>query len=117
MKTSVSRWLAALVCCMAIAAFPLPAQTFYGSIVGAVTDSTGAVLPGATVTLINVGTTERRTAVTDASGNYQFVNLVPARYRVDIESAGFRRLTHDQVVVEVQSAVRLDAALQVGDVE
>ena len=45
------------------------------------------------------------------------MNLVPARYRVDIESSGFRRATHDQVIVEVQSAVRLDAALQVGDVE
>src|SRR3954447_5697392 len=101
MKRARSTWVAALIhgmliCSMSIVSVPLGAQTFYGSIVGAVTDSTGAVLPGATVTVINLGTAERRNAVTDASGNYQFVNLVPARYRVDIESAGFRRVTHDQ---------------------
>jgi Carboxypeptidase regulatory-like domain len=93
MKRAMSPWFAALIrgmliCSIAIAIFPLRAQTFYGSIVGAVTDSTGAMLPGATVTVINLGTAERRNAVTDASGNYQVVNLVPARYRVDIESSG-----------------------------
>ena len=95
---------------------PLPAQTFYGSIVGTVTDPTGAPIPSAPVILTNTGTAERRARDTDNDGNYQFVNLVPGRYRVDIEKAGFKHLTRDEVVVEVQAAVRIDVAMQVGDV-
>ena len=50
-------------------------QTFYGSMVGTVTDSTGAVVPDTAVTLTNVGTGEKRTVQTDSSGFYQFLNL------------------------------------------
>ena len=57
MKRSMSVWFAALIGCFAIFTLALEAQTFYGSIVGAVTDSSGAMLPGATVTLVNLGTT------------------------------------------------------------
>ena len=57
-------------------------QTFYGSLVGTVADSSSSAMPQANVTLINLGTGERRTAQTDNSGNYQFVNIVPGQYRV-----------------------------------
>jgi hypothetical protein len=107
-------WLIATASAILIG--PASAQTFYGSVVGAVTDPSGAAISQAHVTLTNTGTAERRTDQTDASGNYQFVNLVPGVYRVDIESAGFKHLTRDNVQVEVQSAVRIDAAMQVGDV-
>lgn len=90
-------------------------QTFYGSIVGSVTDATGAPVPGANATIVSLSTSERRSQTTDASGNYQFVNLVPGRYRVEIERTGFKRLVRE-VTVEVQAAVRVDAALEVGDV-
>jgi len=60
-----------------IAAAPLFSQAFYGSAVGAVTDQSGGALPGAAVTLINVATGERRQTVSGASGEYQFLNLVP----------------------------------------
>ena len=96
-------------------ACPLPAQTFYGSIVGTVTDATGAVVPGGTVSLTNLGTAERKTAVTDSAGNYQFVNLVPGRYRVDVEQSGFKHFRRDEILVEVRAAVRIDAAMRVGD--
>jgi len=95
---------------------PMCAQTFYGSIVGTVTDQSKAVIAGARVTLTNTGTAEVRTDQTDVNGNYQFVNLVPGLYRVDVDSPGFKHLTHDQVQVQVQAAVRIDVALQVGDV-
>ncbi len=106
----------ALVVTLSLLSVSLHAQTFYGSIVGSVTDITGAVIPGGAVTLTNLGTSERRTAETGADGNYQFVNLVPGRYKIDIEKPGFKHLTRDEVIVEVQSAVRIDASLQVGDV-
>src|SRR5258708_6082976 len=96
--------------------FALPGQTFYGSIVGTVTDATGATAPGSMVTLTNTGTSERRSAATEGQGNYQFVNLVPGRYRIEIQKTGFKRLTRDEVQVEVQSAVRIDATLEVGEV-
>jgi hypothetical protein len=95
---------------------PALAQTFFGSIVGTVTDATGAVLPQSSLTLMNLGTSERKTTESDPAGNYQFLNLVPGRYRVEVEKAGFKRLTRDEIVVEVQAAVRIDAGMQVGDV-
>ncbi|MDQ2900063.1 MAG: TonB-dependent receptor [Acidobacteriota bacterium] len=91
-------------------------QSFYGSIVGSVTDASGGAVPQATVTLTNLGTAERRSMQADESGNYQFVNLVPGQYKVEVEKPGFRRFARDPITVEVQSAVRIDVAMQVGDV-
>lgn len=91
-------------------------QTFYGSVVGSVSDTSGGTVPQATVNLTNLGTAERRSMITDSSGNYQFVNLVPGQYKVEVEKPGFRRFVRDAVTVEVQSAVRIDIAMQVGDV-
>src|SRR5712692_5402854 len=73
-------------------------------------------VPAAGVTLTNLGTSERRTMQTDEFGNYQFVNLVPAQYKLEVEKAGFRRFTREPIVVEVQAAVRIDVGMQVGDV-
>ncbi len=94
----------------------LSGQTFYGSIVGTVTDASSAAVQGATVTLTNNGTSERKSAETDAAGAYRFVNLVPGNYKVEVERPGFKRYTRDQIVVAVESAVRVDLAMQVGDV-
>jgi hypothetical protein len=95
---------------------PLAAQTFFGSIVGTVTDSTGATVPHASVIVTNAGTGERRTTETDDAGNYQFVNLLPGKYRVEIEKTGFKRMTRDGIELQVESAVRNDATMQVGEV-
>ena len=65
-----------LVLALTLAA-PGSAQTFYGSVVGTISDATGAAVPDVTVVIINTGTSERRTMTTDESGSYQFVNLVP----------------------------------------
>jgi len=53
---------------------------------------------------------------TDAAGNYQFVNLVPGMYRVDIQKEGFKRLTREAIQVEVQTISRIDVTMQIGDV-
>ncbi|MBI3682242.1 MAG: TonB-dependent receptor [Acidobacteria bacterium] len=91
-------------------------QTFYGSIVGAVTDASGSAVPQAGVTLTNLGTADRRAQQTDAAGIYQFVNLVPGQYKVEVEKSGFRRFSREPITVEVQSAVRIDVPMQIGDV-
>ncbi len=114
-RSQFSGWVLAAValCGLPAAAF---GQTFYGSVVGTVTDATGAVVPEVSVTLTNIGTAERRTMQTDAGGNYLFVNLVPGRYRLEMQKEGFKRFTREPIVVEVQAAVRIDAALEVGEV-
>jgi len=105
-----------LAACGLVSAWMLSAQTFYGSIVGTVTDASRAAIPGAAVTLINTGTSDHRAATTDSFGNYEFVNLVPGVYRNEVQKSGFKRLTRDEIHVEVQSTLRIDAPLQVGDV-
>jgi hypothetical protein len=99
-----------------VTAAPVFCQTFYGSIIGTVTDATGGAVPQANVTLVNLGTAERRVMQTDTAGNYQFVNLVPSQYRVEVEKSGFRRFAREPITVEVQNAVRIDVAMSVGDV-
>src|SRR5580693_8650791 len=65
---------------------PAAAQAFYGSIVGRVSDKTGAVVTGAAVTITNLSTTEKHTITTDGSGSYRFVNLLSGPYRLEVES-------------------------------
>jgi len=101
---------------IALTAIAAVAQTFYGSVIGTVTDQTGSAVAGASVTLVDLARADRRAAQTDDSGNYQFVNLVPGQYRVEIEKPGFRRFVREPITVEVQSAVRIDVPMQVGDV-
>src|ERR1700730_14270723 len=95
---------------------PASAQDFYGSIVGRVSDTTGALVSGASVTLTSLATTETREATTDDTGGYPFVNLIPGSYRVEIESAGFKHLTQDRVDVRVDTVAVLNASLPLGDV-
>src|SRR3954464_8911309 len=82
---------ATLSVALTLAASSLFGQAFYGSVVGTVTDPSSAALRGATVTLINSGTQERRQAQSAADGGFSFQNLVPATYRVEVELAGFKR--------------------------
>jgi outer membrane receptor protein involved in Fe transport len=91
-------------------------QTTFGSVLGVVTDASGASIPSATVSLTNVGTDDKRTALTDGGGNYQFPNLQPGMYSVDFEKTGFNHLKRESVTVVVQAAVRIDAKLKIGDV-
>lgn len=104
-----------LILSLCLAASAL-SQTFYGSIVGSVSDPTGSAVPQANVACVNLGTSERRIGQTDAGGNYQFVNLVPGQYRVEVEKSGFRRFAREPITVEVQSAVRIDVPMVVGDI-
>lgn len=112
----IMRIMATLPILCLLSAATLTGQTFYGSVVGTVTDSSGGAVPQAKVTLTNLGTSDRRDGQTDDSGSYQFINLVPGQYKVEIEKAGFRRFVREPITVEVQSAVRIDVPMQIGDV-
>src|SRR6202789_4148793 len=107
---------AGLLCILLLFTGTLTSQQTSGSSVGTVTDNTGAVVAGATVTLTNVDTGDHRTATTNAAGDYQFVNLVPGNYRVDVENSGFKHFIRSNVVVQVQGSTRVDASLELGNV-
>jgi hypothetical protein len=93
---------------------PGVAQTVYGSIVGQVSDISGAVVKDASVTAIDLGTSESRSGTTKSDGDYQFVNLLPGRYRIEVTAAGFKLFSRDPIDVRVDSVVRVDATLAVG---
>jgi len=85
-----------------------------GSIGGVVTDSSGAVVDGAQVTVTNLGSNAIRTAASNASGVYSVTNLVPGLYRVVIEKTGFTSVRFDNTTLTVAQALVLDAKLSVG---
>jgi hypothetical protein len=114
-----SRQFWTLVFCVALVFCLVPfvqGQATYGSITGAVTDPTGAAVPDAQVTLTNLGTQEKRTQPTGADGLYNFVNVIPGEYRIDIEKQGFKHFTRPSVVVQVNQTAKIDVALAVGQV-
>ncbi|WP_446743126.1 TonB-dependent receptor domain-containing protein [Silvibacterium acidisoli] len=92
----------------------LRAQSTYGSLTGAVTDSSGAAVAGASVTLINTATAEKQTQTTSEGGLYSFVNLNSGDYRLEIEKQGFKHVNRENVVIQVQQTTRLDVSLTVG---
>jgi hypothetical protein len=87
-----------------------------GSLVGTVTDNVGAVIPGAKVTYTNLGTNDSKTAVSDAAGNYQFLQLIPGNYKLVVEQPGFKQFIFPNLEVTVNNATRVDAVLQIGAV-
>jgi hypothetical protein len=106
-----------LVAAAAIAVFSasLHAQTF-GEVTGRVTDPSGAVIPGVSITLTNVNTNAVRNAITAEAGAYTFPSVAPGLYRVKAELPGFKTAATEQFEVQVQQVVRLDLSLQLGQV-
>jgi hypothetical protein len=87
------------------------AQSTHGSIVGTVTDESGAVVPGAAITVTNAGTNTARTVVTNEAGYYEVLALVPGTYRVHSELIGFGPLRREGVIVESRATIRIDLKL------
>src|SRR3989442_13531706 len=90
-------------------------QTF-GSISGETRDSSGAIVAGAAVTLVNSGTNATRTVATNDAGEYVFPSLPPGMYTVKAEKTGFKSIVRNQIELQVQLAARIDFELQVGQV-
>lgn len=105
-----------LVVSVAIFRVSLNAQSTYGSISGTIVDSSGAAVAGATATVTNLSTSEKRTQNSGDDGHFTFVNLFQGQYRVDIEKQGFKRFVRQGIVVEVQQDTRVDATLTIGQV-
>jgi carboxypeptidase family protein len=91
-------------------------QQVTGSITGAVEDSTGASVVGATVTLTNTGTGVAQTARTDSLGDFQFLLLSPGNYVLETTNQGFKTFRREGLVVEADRSLAVPVALTVGNV-
>jgi hypothetical protein len=103
-----------LVLAWSMMATSLAAQILYGSIVGVVKDSQGAVMPGATITIVNRDTNLTRETTTDAQGNYSVVNVLPGSYDVKVSLQGFRENIRSGVPVIIGEISRVEVTLELG---
>jgi hypothetical protein len=115
-RWSLGAALMAFALIMAAAA-PGRAQTFRGTILGTVTDATGATVPGATVTVRNTATGLLRTTETQADGSYRVPELPIGTYDVSVEKTGFQTSVTNGVKVDVAAERRVDSALKPGEVK
>src|SRR5262249_42943237 len=99
-RTDLAFWVAVAIAALLLAPAPARAQAVKGTLLGTVTDSTGAGVPGAVVTVTEVQTGISRHATTNSSGNYTFSNLKDGLYRVEAELTGFRKTARENVKVD-----------------
>jgi len=91
-------------------------QEARATILGRVTDPSGALVVGAKVQATNTATNRTAVSVTNEQGNYEIPYLLPGLYKVQVELAGFKRAVRDQIELRVSDRMSLDFALEVGDV-
>ena len=94
----------------------LAAQTTLGAIRGVVTDPTGAAVTGVSVVVRNIDTNIQNRAATNESGLYEVTHLIPGRYAVTAEHAGFKTVVVSSILLETSATVRADLRLEVGEV-
>jgi len=90
-------------------------QNITGSIVGTVTDSTGAVVQNATVTITDIATSLTRTVLTDSNGDFRFLTVATGHYKIDIAKSGFEGYSRSPIDVVVDQASRVDTSLTIGN--
>ncbi len=106
-----------IVLAATLAAGPASAQDPRAAIQGRVTDTSGAAVPGATVTITNTATGTRNTAVSNENGIYAFPFVTPGTYDVAVELSGFKRVEQRDVVARIADRLELPFTLEVGGLE
>jgi hypothetical protein len=104
----------ALICASMSAV--VSAQAIKGALLGTITDSNGATAVGATVTATETRTGISVTTTTNADGNYAFTNITNGIYRLETSLKGFKKVVRNDVTVDVNSTVRVDLVMTVGEV-
>ncbi len=102
----------AVVLVFAGAPSALPQTT--AQVTGAITDPSGAMIPGARVTALNIDTGDKRVTRSNEAGYYSIPLLPPGRYEVSVESEGFKSLTRSGITLQVNQVARLDFTLELG---
>ena len=105
-----------VVLMLACAFYNVGAQTVVGRISGTIKDATGAVIPGATVSVTNASTNLVRTATADGEGFYTLTNLPVGTYTVSAESQGFKRAEQAGVALTADARLTIDLMLEPGQV-
>jgi hypothetical protein len=109
------RALAIALLSMACFAVNARSQNIFGSIVGTVSDSAGAVLAGTDVTATNLETGEKRAVKTDGQGNYQVLSLPRGNYMLEVDSPGFKRFARTPIDVAVDQQARVNVEMVIGE--
>lgn len=91
-------------------------QAVNGTLLGTVTDTSGAVVPKAKVTATLISTDVKHVSSTNGSGNYTFPDMQPGVYMISVEAPGFKKIEQGNVNLLTNTSVRVDLALQPGDV-
>ncbi|MPZ19064.1 MAG: hypothetical protein GEV06_14290 [Luteitalea sp.] len=110
------RLLGSMATCLLLIVMPLFGQGSTGTITGVVTDPSHAHLPGVDVVATNVATGVSRSTVTNAQGEYTIPLLQPGEYQLTASLPSFRAFTRSGLVVELGRVIRLDMALELGEV-
>ena len=92
------------------------AQAVTGTLLGSVTDGAGLAIPGAIVTITEVNTNIKTSAVSNENGNFVFSSLRNGVYRVESELSGFKKAIRDGIIVQVNTTIRVDLKLELGAV-
>ena len=103
--------------CLGWLAPSAPAQESRGTIVGRVTDQTGAAIPGANVTVTSQAMGTKQAAQTNETGAYQAAYLIPGLYTVEVESTGFKKYVQKDIEVRVNDRIELAVTMEVGGTE
>ena len=104
------------LCAVLASALSVYGQSERGNISGLITDPTGAAVAAAELTAVNTATNATSRTATSSSGEFNIPNLVPGSYRLEVVATGFKRYVQQNVVVAAASTIRLDMALQLGQV-
>ena len=102
------------VCLLALFGFNLFGASTKSTILGTVTDASGALIANATVVVRSETTNFSNQAITNAEGDYVIPDLEPGAYRLTVQSAGFKQFVRSGVVLVVDQRLRVDASLTVG---
>ncbi len=116
MRLKTTGWVLCLVAVL-VAALPAGAQDFRGRINGTVTDNTGAVLPGVTVTVSSPALIQPQVQVSGAAGDYRFLALPPGVYDVNFELTGFQAVKREGIRVVINQTLSVDQQLQVATLQ
>jgi hypothetical protein len=117
-QTGTRAWLVISLLALTglVMAAPAAAQAVRGTLLGTITDTSGAAVPGATVTITDQGTNIVTSSVTNESGFYTFPNLKDGVYRVEAELSGFKKVVRENVQVDVNTTIRVELRLEAGNV-
>jgi len=92
------------------------AQVLYGSLVGNVTDQNGAVVAGATVTIIDKNTGLSRETASREDGDYSITNILPGAYELKVTKQGFSSFSKTEMVITANNVTRADVQMKIGNV-